>query len=90
MENYVPSRTCPCPRCKAQEILAPALLVAFGALFLLNNLQWCSFSRTWPVLLIVVGGVRALQTTASTFLHRAEAEPDLGVPSSAAVEGSHE
>jgi hypothetical protein len=69
MDNYVPSRTCPCTRCKANDMLAPALLVAFGLLLLMNNLQVVGFGRTWPLLLIVVGGVRVLQSTASTLGH---------------------
>ena len=100
MLNYVASRTCPCLRCKASELLAPSLLVTFGLLVLLGNLHWASFGRTWPVMLIVVGGVRLLQSTAPTVGHgtRPEAEepaaPD-AVPDAAGIspvtpEVSHE
>jgi hypothetical protein len=76
MESYVPSRTCPCLRCKANELLAPALLVTFGALFLVDNLHWSSFGRTWPLILIVLGGIRTMQTTASTRGHAVDAAID--------------
>jgi hypothetical protein len=86
MQNYVASRTCPCPRCKASELLAPALLVTFGALVLLGNLDLASFGRTWPLLLIVVGAVRVLQSIASTLGHRLPGS----VNEASAPEVSHE
>ena len=71
MDNYLPSRTCPCTRCKANDLLAPALLVTFGVLVLLGNVHLVGFGRTWPLMLIVLGGVRVLQSKASTLGHRA-------------------
>jgi hypothetical protein len=70
MNDYVPSRTCPCTRCKASELLAPALLVSFGVLVLVGNLHLVSFGRTWPLMLIVLGGIRVLQATVSAAGHR--------------------
>jgi hypothetical protein len=79
MEPYLPSRTCPCVRCKAQELLAPALLVTFGVLFLVDNLHWRGFGQTWPLILIVIGGVRLLQTTGSLEGHRTAARAEATV-----------
>jgi len=101
MPTFVASRTCPCLRCKAGELLAPALLVTFGLLLLVSNLHWVSFGRTWPMLLIVIGLVRLVQSTAPIDGHRvgdaapAEPEPTAAaeppdVPSSAAPEASHD
>ena len=37
-------------------MLGPLLLIALGALFLLNNLSDVyRFSKTWPVIFIVIG-----------------------------------
>jgi hypothetical protein len=58
-----------CLRCRANELLAPALLVTFGVLMLIGNVHWLSFGRTWPLMLVVLGGVRVLQSTASTAGH---------------------
>jgi hypothetical protein len=84
MELYVPNRTCPCLRCKCSELMAPALFVCTGLLLLVSNLGGSGFGRTWPLLLIVTGAVRVLQSTASTAGHRDEAVP---VP---VVEPAHE
>lgn len=75
MSHYVPSRTCPCFRCKCNELMAPALLVTAGLLILFDNVDWTSFSHTWPLLLIVIGGVRILQSTASVEGHRPDGIP---------------
>lgn len=85
MELYVPSRTCPCLRCKVNELMAPALLVTFGLLFFMNNVHVADFGRTWPLILIVIGAVRVLQSTASTAGHR----PD-GLAAAPAAEVAHE
>jgi hypothetical protein len=70
MQDYVANRTCGCTRCRWNGLLGPALLVAVGALMLLHNLRVGEFQRTWPVLLIVIGAVKLLQTTGPTQGHR--------------------
>lgn len=75
MDRYVPNRTCPCLRCKANEMLAPSLFVTFGLLFLFNNLNWADFGRAWPLILIVIGAVRVLQSTAPVEGHRPNGTP---------------
>ncbi|HWR36768.1 MAG TPA: DUF5668 domain-containing protein [Clostridia bacterium] len=51
-------------------MLAPAVLITLGALFLLDNLGAIGFHSTWPVLLIVIGIIKVLQYTAPTENHR--------------------
>jgi hypothetical protein len=56
---------CQCARCRTRRIMGPAMLLTIGSLFLLENLHVANFGRTWPVILLVVGGVKLLQGTAS-------------------------
>ncbi len=60
---------CQCARCRTRRIMGPAMLVTIGSLFLLENLHALSFGRTWPVILLVIGGVKLLQGSASTEGH---------------------
>jgi hypothetical protein len=60
---------CLCPRCRTRRIMGPAMLVTVGVLFLLENLGALGFGRTWPVILLVIGGVKLLQGSASTEGH---------------------
>jgi len=87
MELYVPNRTCPCARCKCNELMAPALLVTTGLLILFDNVHWVDFGRTWPLILIVIGLVRVLQSTASTAGHRLDGAPAAPVTSAVEVPG---
>lgn len=50
---------CSCDRCKAHALMAPAILVSVGVLFLLDEFGrgLLEFDRTWPLILIVIGGV---------------------------------
>src|SRR5467141_2013903 len=59
------SSGCQCARCRTQRIMGPAMLLTIGSLFLLENLHVANFGRTWPVILLVVGGVKLLQGSAS-------------------------
>ena len=56
---------CQCARCRTRRIMGPAMLVTIGSLFLLENLDVVNFGRTWPVILLVIGGVKLLQGSAS-------------------------
>jgi Domain of unknown function (DUF5668)/B-box zinc finger len=57
---------CQCARCRARRLMGPAIVTTIGILFLLQNLRWdFGFSRTWPVILLVVGAIKLLQNSAS-------------------------
>jgi len=56
---------CQCARCRARRIMGPAILLTIGFLFLLENVNIAGFGRTWPVILLVIGGVKLLQGSAS-------------------------
>jgi hypothetical protein len=45
--------------------MGPAILVTLGVLLLLGELHVVAFDYTWPVLLIVIGIVKVLQSNAS-------------------------
>jgi hypothetical protein len=60
---------CVCDRCKMRCIMWPAIMVTLGVLFLIDNLHGPEFERTWPLILLVVGGVRLLQSNASEAGH---------------------
>ena len=60
---------CPCERCRAQCIMGPAMLTTVGVLFLLSSLNVAGLNKTWPVFILVVGGVKLLQSSASTEGH---------------------
>ena len=50
-------------RCRTRRLMGPAMLMTVGVLFLLENLHVANlgFHRTWPVILLVIGGVKLLQ-----------------------------
>jgi len=58
---------CQCARCRCRRLMGPAIVLTIGVLFLLENLHvgHLGFHRTWPVILLVVGGVKLLQGSAS-------------------------
>lgn len=71
MEMYMKNRFCPCLRCKMNDSLGPAVLVTLGTMLLLDNLtNFVRFSSVIAMLLIVIGGVKLLQSSASTEGHR--------------------
>jgi len=67
MSPYV--NGCTCERCRTRGFLGPSLLVALGALLLLGQFTRWDFGDTWPVLLIVIGVVKVLQSNASAAGH---------------------
>lgn len=83
---------CACARCRAVQLLPPALFVTFGLLVLLGELHVIGFRRTWPLLLIVIGGLRLVQSTASMANHRVPGDvQDPPMPlSTAPAEVTHE
>src|SRR5260370_37818358 len=51
---------------RTRRIMVPAMLLTIGFLFLLQALHGPSFwHATWPVILLVIGGVKLLQGSAS-------------------------
>ncbi len=69
MQNYVPNRFCQCARCRLGGVMGPAILITLGILILLSQTGMAEFNRTWPVILIVVGAIKILQSSASTEGH---------------------
>ena len=61
---------CTCERCRTRGMMGPAILVTLGILLLLGETHVVSFDYTWPVLLIVVGVVKVLQSNASMAGHQ--------------------
>lgn len=57
--------------------MGPAILVTLGVLLLLGEMHVVSFDYTWPVLLIVIGVVKILQSNASMAGHQ---PPSVGYP----------
>jgi cell wall-active antibiotic response 4TMS protein YvqF len=51
---------CGCNRCRSRGLMAPAVLITLGCLFMLNEFGVAHFHRTWPILLIVIGLVKVL------------------------------
>ncbi|MGZ4817542.1 MAG: LiaI-LiaF-like domain-containing protein [Terriglobales bacterium] len=51
---------CGCNRCRCRGLMAPAVLITLGALFMMNEFGVAHFHRTWPILLIVIGLVKIL------------------------------
>lgn len=66
---YARNRACACARCRASGLMAAAVLITLGVLFLLDQFYRLRFDRTFPVLLIVIGVVMLLGRTASTEGH---------------------
>jgi len=56
---------CQCARCRANRLMSPAVVLTLGLLFLFESLGRVGFGRTWPILLLVIGGVKLFQSSAS-------------------------
>jgi hypothetical protein len=70
---------CQCARCRSSRLMGPAVVLTLGFLFLFESLGRVGFGRTWPILLLVIGGVKLFQTSASTAGHL-QLPPPSGVP----------
>src|SRR3954469_22640032 len=66
---------CHCMRRQTSCLTGPAVLLTLGILFLLDGFLGIDFSRTWPALLIVIGGIKFLQMSGSTEGHVGPGEP---------------
>ena len=82
MTYYVRNRACHCMRCRSRGLMGAAVLVALGILFLLDN-YGIEFDRTWPVILLVIGGVLLLSHSGSTEGH---VQPTWAAPQSQPVQ----
>lgn len=60
--------------------MGPVVLVTLGILFLLGEFQVVSFGRSWPILLIAIGVVKVLGSSADTGGHIDIATPPGDVP----------
>jgi|tagenome__1003787_1003787.scaffolds.fasta_scaffold20507029_2 hypothetical protein len=56
---------CTCERCKTRGLMGPAILVTLGVILLLDQFNVVGFWSAAPVLLIVIGLVKVLQSNAS-------------------------
>ena len=70
MDTYRRNRFCPCMRCRMNCMMGPAMLVTLGVLFLMENYHMTRGSTFVAVLLLVCGGVKLLQSTASNEGHQ--------------------
>ncbi len=73
---------CTCGRCQMRNLMGPAILFTIGTILLLDSrdIHGLTWDRTWPAILLVIGIVKLLQSTASTQGH---IEPLPPVPPSA-------
>ena len=68
--------------------MGPAIMITVGVLFLLDNLgvHGADFGHTWPVILLVIGVVKILQTSSTDGEHVSPApaprSPDAVIPPS--------
>lgn len=60
---------CPCMRCRLSRMTGPAVLLTLGVLFLLHMFEAIGIGHTFPILLIVIGGIKFLQLAGSTDGH---------------------
>jgi hypothetical protein len=75
MDEYQPNQSCSCTRCRTRGLMAPAVLVALGVLFLLSEFGVARFHNTWPILLIVIGLVKVLAGNVDSTGHIAPNAP---------------
>jgi hypothetical protein len=69
--GVIPGRRfgCTCDRCRMRRAIGPAVVLTIGTLFLLQSLDVVSFDRTWPAILLVIGIIKLLQSSASSAGH---------------------
>ena len=73
---------CTCPRCTIRGLMWPAVIITIGLLLLLDQMRggFLDFSNTWPVILLVIGGVSLASALAPMTGHLAPVSPVRGVP----------
>jgi hypothetical protein len=75
--------SCQCARCRSRRLMGPAVVLTLGFLFLFESLGRVDFGKTWPILLLVIGGVKLFQNSASTEGHSTPPPPPPGPPAAA-------
>ena len=61
---------CGCARCRMRGLMGPVILITLGVLFLIGEYSGrYSFNELWPIILIVIGAVKIVESTASTEGH---------------------
>ena len=62
---------CNCRRCMIRSLMAPAVIITVGVLFLLDQMRgaYFSFGNTFPVILIVIGAISLASALAPTDGH---------------------
>jgi hypothetical protein len=67
---------CSCQRCSIRGLMGPAVLITIGVLFLVQQSHWAyRFGRTWPVILVVIGGIKLAEALASDAGHNSQQVP---------------
>jgi hypothetical protein len=72
---------CNCQRCSIRGLMGPAILITIGVLFLVQQSHWAyHFGRTWPVILLVIGGLKLAEALASDAGHNTQQVPPMNPP----------
>ena len=69
---------CPCPRCTVRGMMGPAVIITIGLLLLLQETARGSafhMGRTYPVILMVIGGILLVSAMAPMTGHIAAPRP---------------
>ena len=72
---------CACRRCTIRGLMGPAVIIAVGVLFLVDQMRggYFAFGNTYPVILIVIGAISLAAAAAPTDGHISG--PPAAVPS---------
>lgn len=65
---------CGCPRCRCRGLMGPIVLITLGVLFTIAEFTRFRFHDLWPVLLIAIGVVKAIEFSMPMTGHRARTE----------------
>lgn len=60
---------CQCDRCRTRGLMGPAVIMAVGVMWLLDEMGRTDWGHSWPILLIVIGVIKIIQNNASTNGH---------------------
>ena len=88
MNNYRPNRYCPCLRCMSWKLFGAAIIITVGMLQLLENLRVFSWGQSWPILLIVIGGLLFARNGAPIDGHIQPAPRQMATPQEANLSSS--
>jgi hypothetical protein len=81
MDLYTQNKYCPCTRCRLSKMMLPIILVTLGTLLLVDEFFGMRSGTILAMMLIVFGGVRLLQSSASTEGHQQPGElPATAIP----------